>query len=379
MVRKLPVAILVSMSSHAAAIAWVVDEPDRFTVHRHVAPQSAAPGAVAPAEPAPAPEPMAVVLLDADREPVAAPREPDRAPSAGILRRPAAPASAGNAETPPGPGGAAISTDRPGNPEVAPGKPGRSRWMTMRSAERPAVELSPEFVADFLAHSKPVPPPPDIPFERLANEIRDLRQRMRHAGALGHQDEVEALRYEIAERSKELAAEELKPSGRGTYTAEAETFTARVDADGGVHLEDKPEKLDPQDRIMLQHGIDPYARNKLAMLDRTRDQRVAVGERRRSAQLGRAGELMQNHIDRLWAMTADLAERKTGLFELWDDCAETGSAEVIAAASAARMLVIGVIRARLRGRDAYTAAELAQLNARRRSSAVFAPYESDRR
>ncbi|HEY0990449.1 MAG TPA: hypothetical protein VGD80_25525 [Kofleriaceae bacterium] len=371
MVRKLPVAIVISMSSHAAAIAWVVDEPDRFTVHREVAPQ--------PAAPAPAPEPLVVVLLDADREPAAAPRVPDRAEGARILRRPAAPGRAGNAETPPAPGGAAISTDRPGNPETAPGRPGRARWMSMRSGERPPIELSPEFVADFLAHSKPVPPPPDIPFERLANEIRDLRQQMRHAGALGHQDEVEALRSEIAERNKQLAAEELKPSGRGTYTADAETFTARVDADGGVHLEDKPGKLDPQDRIMLAHGIDPYARDKLAMLDRTRDQRVAVGERRRSALLGRAGELMRENIDRLWAMTTDVAERKTGLFELWDDCAETGSAELVAAASAARLLVIGAIRAWLRGRNAYTAAELAQLNARRRSSAVFAPYEPDRR
>jgi len=239
--------------------------------------------------------------------------------------------------------------------------------MTMRSAERPPIELSPDFVADFLAHSKPVPPPPDIPGERLANEIRDLRARIRR-GEPG-------LLTELVARNAELAAEELKSSGGGTYKADHETFAAKVDADGKVHLEDKPENLDWQDRMMLQAGIDPYARNKLAMLDRTRDQRVAVGERRRSAQLGRAGELMQKNIDRLWAMTTDLAARKAGLFELWDDCAETGSTEVVAAASAARTLVIGVIRARLRDSSAYTTAELAALNARRRSAAVFAPYD----
>jgi len=37
--------------------------------------------------------------------------------------------------------------------------------------------------------------------------------------------------------------------------------------------------------------------------------------------------------------------------------------------------VIGAIRARLRGPDAYAAAELAALNAIRRSQAAFAPYE----
>jgi hypothetical protein len=37
--------------------------------------------------------------------------------------------------------------------------------------------------------------------------------------------------------------------------------------------------------------------------------------------------------------------------------------------------VIGVIRARLRGADAYSAAELAQLHAIRHSTAVFDPYD----
>lgn len=126
---------------------------------------------------------------------------------------------------------------------------------------------------------------------------------------------------------------------------------------------------------MQRMGIDPYARAKLAFLDRTRDQRAAIGERHRHRQLARSTELMQRHIDRLWATTGELAARKLGLFELWDDCAETGSDELIAGGAAARALVIGVIRARLRGRDAYTTAELAQLNARRRSKRVFAPYE----
>jgi hypothetical protein len=77
----------------------------------------------------------------------------------------------------------------------------------------------------------------------------------------------------------------------------------------------------------------------------------------------------------LWSTARDLAERKRGLFELWDDCAETGSDELVAGGTAARAIVIGAIRARLRGADAYTASELAQLNAIRRSKAVFAPYE----
>jgi len=221
--------------------------------------------------------------------------------------------------------------------------------------------LSHGFIDELLARTRPLAPPPDTP-ERLLDERAELRR--------GHHSVAE-----IVALSDQIARQDLRPSGGGTYRAEQRTFTTRVDADGSAHLEDKPHELDSQDRLMLRMGIDPYARDKLALLDRTRDQRVAVGERHRKSQLAHAAELMQRNIDRLWATTPDLAARKRGLFALWDDCAETGSDELVAGADAARRLVIGAIRGRLRGTDAYTAAELAELNAIRRSTAVFAPYE----
>jgi hypothetical protein len=67
--------------------------------------------------------------------------------------------------------------------------------------------------------------------------------------------------------------------------------------------------------------------------------------------------------------------RHEALFELWDDCAETGDSEMLYGAEHARLMVIGVIRARLRGDDAYTPDELARLDARRTSTARFAPYD----
>jgi hypothetical protein len=238
--------------------------------------------------------------------------------------------------------------------------------MAMRRPERPELQgLSQSFVDDFLSRSKPLAPAPDIPDERISNEIAEARRELRRGR--GSVERVVAL-------VREREAEDLKPSAGGTYTADKPTFTAKVDRDGQVHLEDKPWQLDTQDRLMLRMGIDPYGRNKLALLDRTRDQRAELGERRRRDQLAHASELVQRNIERLWATARDLAARKRGLFELWDDCAETGSDELVAGGDAARALVIGAIRARLRGADAYTAAELAQLNAIRRSKAVFAPY-----
>jgi len=379
-VRKLPAAIVLSMASHAAAFAWVVRDgaapavPLRSVFAAVADPRPADPP---PADPPPESEPIAVVFLDARSAPTPAPRDaaPDRTPP----ERRAISTSAARAHEQPR-GAPAISTGTARGDELprgapASGGPARSPWMTMRGPERPGgVGLSPEFLADFLAHSRPVPPPPDIPGERIGDEIAELRKQLRRAERY-RPDEVAGGLQQLVALNDQRAAEELKPAGGGTYRADKETFTAKVDADGKVHLKDRPGKLDTQDKMMLRMGIDPYGRNKLAFLDRTRDQRAAVGERHNRAQLAHATELMQNNIDRLWAVTSELAARKAGLFELWDDCAEAGSDELVAGGAAARALVIGAIRARLRGDVAYTAAELAQLNAHRRSTAVFAPYE----
>lgn len=390
--RRLPAALLVSMASHATALGWVVCSSNVLAVPLHGRPVAPIP----PPRPdaAAASEPLAVVLLDLPPTPASAPAPVpapvpvttapaarDRAPERSI----AAATSADRAGRPP-PGGPAISIGAPRGPErtqipaasTAPGDPsggpGRSRWMTMRGPERPRAGLSSGFLDDFLAHSRPLAPPPDIPGERIADELAEARRQLRHAEHTGSSN-AGGLLQQIVALNEQRLAEDLKPSGGGTYQADRRTFTAKVDADGQVHLQDKPSELDIQDQLLLRMGTDPYARNKLALLDRTRDQRAAVGERHRRAQLARSVELMRANIERLWATTGELAARKRGLFELWDDCAETGSAEGVAAGAAARAFVVGAIRGRLRGSAAYTAAELAELNAHRQSTAGFAPYD----
>lgn len=377
--RKLSVATALSMVCHGAAIIWVARDGGVLAVPLR---GDARPAAVRSPEvdrPERGAEPLAVVLLDPEHPSAPAARDDVRDPPAATVRQPRRPGGAprederpgdGPREDPP-PGGATISTGGATRGE-ADAAPGRSPWMTMRRSAPGQLEMSPEFLADFLARSKELAPPPDIPWERLTGEIAELRARRRRATSQG---EIDALRYQIVELYKQLAAEEMKPAGGGTYIADKQTFTARVASDGSVELRDKPRQLDWQDRMMLRRGVDPYARNKLALLDRTRDQRVALGERHRREQLKQATALTLRNIDRLWAMTTDLAARKEGLFELWDECAETGSEELVEAGAAARRLVVGAIRGRLRDGDAYTAEELARLNARRRSTGTFSPYE----
>ncbi len=239
----------------------------------------------------------------------------------------------------------------------------------------------------------------------------------------------------------DVSSGKLSPGGGGTHRADEGTFTAKVDRDGHVDLRDKrnvqvhvpsaralgqaiaawylddnkpvgllgrpdPTKgavihgrevsegdlagltgpsppalitFDATDAMMRSVGIDPYAAKKLAFLDATRDERAQIGMRRRQEQLVGAAAQMQRNIDRAWASALDPVQRKQALFELWDECAETGSALEIEAGREARRLVIGAIRARLpRGSpDAYTADELTALDTRRTARNRFAPYDDE--
>jgi hypothetical protein len=134
--------------------------------------------------------------------------------------------------------------------------------------------------------------------------------------------------------------------------------------------------FDVSDAFMRKHGQDPYAAKKLAFLDSTRDERVQIGLKHQSQQLQAAPRMMQVNLERLWATTADPAARREALFELWDESAEDGSPELVAAGAQVRGLVVAWIRAKLPAgsADAYGVDELAQLNRRRTSHAPFAPY-----
>ena len=153
--------------------------------------------------------------------------------------------------------------------------------------------------------------------------------------------------------------------------------------DGGVELKDKPNiqvaafigfglagTFDLTDAFMRDRGQDPYASSKLRYLDRTRDQRVEIGKRHRAAQLAQSTQLMAESLARLWATTRDPARRKSALFALWDECAETGPEELVEAGAAARRVLVNFVHVK---RVVFTPEELAALNAKRRSSATFAP------
>jgi hypothetical protein len=189
----------------------------------------------------------------------------------------------------------------------------------------------------------------------------------------------------------------LHDDGGGTKRSEGGEFDAKVARDGSVTITDGANvrlgarkgppvvtdgppvvmSFDVTDAMMRRHGQDPYASAKMKFLDRTRDERVEIGLAFRKDQLAHTAPMMRANIARAFVMFTDPARQKRALFELWDDCAETGTEELVAAGTVGRALVLGTIRTRFPAGspDAYRPDEIAALSRGRTSKAVFAPYD----
>lgn len=366
--RTFAAAALISIAAHTAAVAFAPT---------HVAPRPR-PIVTAPA-PAPDPDPQAepfeVQLL------VDEPAIPTTASAAIVAATHGAPGPAAQvART------TAISTGQAATaetPATTPEKP-HSSLMTMRKPELghgPSAEL----IQHFLENSKPLVRPADVGGDQTRQDLAAMDARLHDREHVANGDPVAIQNERIARDAKaqEVAAVELHPDGNGTYKSDQGPYAVKIARDGSVKIKDARNlqvdgilpigiagHFDTTDWIMRNHGMDPYASAKRAFLDRTRDARVELGTRDRKEQLKKSPALMQQHLDHLWATVRDPAERKQTLFELWDECAETGTTELVSAAAGARALVVGFIHAR---QIVYSQAELTALNAHRQSTTTFAP------
>jgi hypothetical protein len=247
-----------------------------------------------------------------------------------------------------------------------PAKP--SPLMAMRAKPAPTLEgPSEDFISNFLSKPSHAEPNP-IDGERIDDEIaaieHDPNQRERLVQLYNARD-----------------AHELKRDGTG-YKAEHYAWTAHVDSSGHATFEDKPNwqqhglgaSFDITDAFMRRHGDDPYAAQKRKFLEDTLEERYQIGKRAQHELLQHSGGLAYEALENVWAKTADVRARKQAVFELWDDCAESGNADLVEGGRAAREMIVGFIQVRFVGGDAYTPDELAAFNAKKSSRATFAPY-----
>lgn len=405
--RKLPAGIAISAVAHAAAVAWVGTHPAD-------GPRARAPRApiveLIEIEAAPAPPPAvaspAVNLALFDERTTAAvpelgapppreprePRDPPRTSRPELRARATAHALPETSE----PGTAADLGEPPSSPTRAPlfdmrkGKPARlalglptGRW-DGRAAPREtygpeidAGQLAPAGGGTFSSNQGAFTARVERDGSVTLKDARNFNVRLALPG-----------RKQIGDAIASWYHDPNKPVGTLGPLPEA---TPRLNLGESSSEDRKPDHgktvpiisggFDISDALMRRKGQDPYASKKLAFLDATRDQRVQLGQRHRQQQLEQAPEIMRKNLARLWATVTEPAARRAALFELWDECAETGAAPLVDAGRQARALVIGFVRAKLPAGSAtaYTPAELAALNARRQSSATFAPYEDGAR
>ena len=168
----------------------------------------------------------------------------------------------------------------------------------------------------------------------------------------------------------------------GTFSSDQGPYTARIAPDGSATLRNNPNvqpdllvpgaRFDITDAIMRSRGEDPYSSAKLGFMDRSRDLRAKMGTDYRNWQLSQSAAIMRANIDGMWKRLPTDAARKQALFEMWDECAETGDPALVEAGEAARAALVEVARERL-GPNAFTPQELSAFNARRTSTQRFAP------
>lgn len=437
MVRKLPPVLAISAAVHAAALAWVAAYTPTRALLVPVAPPTVI--ELVERAPMPEAAPIDVAFLDAPATAAAtAPPTTLVAPLAAPLpAQNLAPAQVGRARPPIAPPIAppqAITTSATATDvALATGPVVRNRYLEMRgpgslSSPRPGDARGPRIELPRLEWNPDMPPGPPPPRDETTGQLdpsgrgtyrsdqgpfvakvaadgsvklKDKRNLNIHLALPSPKDLGHAIADWYTDPNKPVGM--LPPDHIETapYTTEEDwnrTHGTRVSGGGGLGgggtQDDEQVRMakkgvgdvatvpilaggfDVSDALMRRHGMDPYASKKLAFLDSTRAERVQIGMRHRAEQLAMAPEIMKRNLDRLWGTIAAPAARREVLFELWDECAESGTDELSVAGHAARLLVIGWIQAKLPAGSAlaYPPEELTAFNAKRTSKARFAPY-----
>lgn len=366
--------VVLSVAAHGTALAWIahVDDEERvpFVAPPRAEQSAAAPSAAAPLE-------VAFVELsgahEAPSEVVVATTTRSRiSTSTRSSTREIATSTQSTVDAP-------VTPDVPHEPEE-PAKPaGTFKMRTGPELETVASRLAGELSAkgEMPVHV------PDLPGARIDYEIYKIEAKLGNPQWMARADgeEINGLRGLRRALLDERKTIELAPQKDGTYESDKDVFVARVSRDGSVTFEDRPNirfeglggRFDTTDWLMRKLKMDPYSSKKLSYMDRTRAQRVEIGKVYRREQLAAAATYMQQNLERVWETIPDAAGRKRAVFELWDECAETGDDSEITATEEARQRLLSWVHVKLRGDDAFTDEELARFNAMRTSKAVFAP------
>ena len=197
-----------------------------------------------------------------------------------------------------------------------------------------------------------------------------------------------------------------REKGKLIYRDPHGRFVATLRSDGRVDFKNKGAKATwtqigmagPGDLINAVAGEDPYARLKSKLLQATFEMRLGMAVAFQKQQIDKRLTRLGGELDKIWAdQRRDLSSRKELLFQRWDECDEPeeiasptselpgfgpvessdlDEARQDAAGSARRMIEKFIRENAPKGSaDAFTAAEIADMNKRRASKQKFSPYD----
>jgi hypothetical protein len=197
-----------------------------------------------------------------------------------------------------------------------------------------------------------------------------------------------------------------REKGKLIYRDPHGRFVATLRSDGRVDFRNKGAKATwtqigmggAGDLISAAAGDDPYARLKAKLLEATFEMRLGMAVTFQKQQLDKRLARLGGELEKIWTdQRRDLGDRKELLFQRWDECDEPeevasptvelpgfGSVESSElddarqdAATNARRMIEKFIRehAPKGSAEAFTAAEIAEMNGRRASKQKFSPYD----
>jgi hypothetical protein len=186
----------------------------------------------------------------------------------------------------------------------------------------------------------------------------------------------------------------LQSDGNGGYHGRRPGYRFDIERDGTIHFQNPPPisgvsvvglgmaaAFDLTDLVMRAAGMDPYVYDKGMVAELTRPMRARMAEAERPRRIAAALQRLPRDLDALWARDdMSAADKRATILQLWDEILDDppagAQAPEVVAAERARTALVRFVSWRLPAGspDAFTAAELAAFNARRRSRLAFDPY-----
>jgi hypothetical protein len=183
----------------------------------------------------------------------------------------------------------------------------------------------------------------------------------------------------------------LQRRAGGGYAWKDTTFEMKIARDGTVAFDDESPikhrmdrgigsfQFDLNDALIGAAGSDPYAYEKRKALHATKELRAELAEAACRERLASAVRDVRPRLERIWARKdISLELKKKKIFEIWDDCDEEGSPDVVRATVQIRAAVFDFVFENLprEGVFAFSDRDIERLNRDKRSKTEFRPYEN---